>query len=235
MSLVSRMTVMISLWLTVTGCGTSPVDSDGSEEHRTPEPAKANLVSISVDGLASDWQGVRPVWEEGGAPGAGDFPDSIDIQQVYFSNDETFLHIFLRISPTIQKRFDDSANSGELCDIFIDTDNDSTTGCKDVDGFEYGKINGYEFKLWVPVGVRASNEETQPLVSYDLKPADANGQFTFESVAASKSLEPDALIQHGDEGVEMSIPPQIAGRESWFHDSPAVQGIRRPIRQATIQ
>jgi len=204
-----RVTVVFSLWLLVTGCGTSnnaPLDTAGSSGKETPEPANANLVSISVDGKASDWQNVQPVWEEGGAAGAGDFPDSIDVQQVYFCNDEAFLHVFLRVSPTIQTHFDDTAVGGELCDIFLDTDDDSATGCKDVDGFGYGKINGYDFKLWVPVGVSSSSDGIQPLVSYDLRRPDASGQFMHESVAASRSLEPDALIQHDTEGVEMSIP-----------------------------
>lgn len=214
MSLVSRMMALATLCVLVAGCGTSstaPLADGGSSGAHAPESGIAGALPISVDGEASEWQDVDPVWEEGGAPGSGDFPDSIDIQQVYFSNDEAFLHVFLRASTTVQERFEDIGSSGELCDIFFDTDNNSATGCKDVDGFDYGKINGYEFRLWVPLGVQSGNEGIQPFVSYELMPTDESGQFMFDSVAASQSLEPNGLIQHGGEGVEMSIPLKSLG------------------------
>ena len=180
MRLLSQMLALALLSPLIGGCGTSttvPLTDGGSSADPAAERGNGGLLSISVDGKASEWQGVDPVWEEGGAAGPGDFPGSIDIQQVYFSNDQDLLHVFLRVSPTVQERFADRGSSGELCDIFFDTDNDQATGCKDVDGFDYGKINGYEFRLWVPLGVQSSSEASQPFVSYELQPVDTSGQF----------------------------------------------------------
>ena len=214
-SLMKTKTIVIaSLWILAGGCGTSsrgPSVDGETRLDRASDSANAAPLSISLDGKASEWQGVDPVWEEGGASGTGDLPGSVDIQQVHFRNDEDFLYVFLRTSPTVQKRFADTGSSGELCDVFFDTDNDSATGCTDVDGFDYGKINGYDFRLWVPLGVQSGSEGSLPFVSYELQPADASGRFMFNAVIASQSVDSNALIQHGEEGVEMAIPLEPLG------------------------
>jgi hypothetical protein len=66
---------LATLSVLVSGCGTSgtaPLADGGSSGAHAPESGIAGPLSISVDGEASEWQDVVPVWEEGGAPGPGD-------------------------------------------------------------------------------------------------------------------------------------------------------------------
>ena len=183
----------------------------GCGKRENPAPAEtgsgqqAGNKMFTIDGLGEDWSGVEPVWAEAGAVGRGKFGDGIDIKNVMMQNDENYLYIFLQCSPSIDKRFEVTKTSGHLCDIYFNTDNDKSTGCSKVEAFEYGKIDGYEFKLWVPVGIAAGVGGQTCFVSYDLITPDEKGKFGFDSVA-SQSSEASGFIQHGADGVEICLP-----------------------------
>lgn len=200
------------------GCGTR-VQSPGEKKQATAVASQPPGITVgnssnnvTLDGKADGWEGVPPVWEEAGAAGQGPFESGIDIKQVYLVNDAHHLYVFFRTTPSLRARYEKSPESGELCDLYFDTDNDAGTGCKDVDGFDFGKINGYELKAWIPVGIYTGTDGAEPFVTYDLLGADENGNFALSaSVESQSSREPDALIAHGDDGVEMAIPLERLG------------------------
>lgn len=225
MKVLSHALILAGLTALIFGCGSSksttsdsapptgvggPGDFPGSFEgggFEQPSVENYDKLTKTIDGNASDWQDVEPVWEEGGAAGVGNNENGVDIKQVYFDNDEHFLYVFFRTTPTVQARFDKKPSSGYLGDIYFDTDNDPSTGCKGVSGHDYGDIDGYEFRLWVPLGIRSGSSGEQPFVNYRLRTVDeADGGFALSAIASSKSLDQQPLIAHGEEGVELAVP-----------------------------
>ncbi|MDA1050410.1 MAG: hypothetical protein O3C40_08000 [Planctomycetota bacterium] len=203
------------------GCGKTATSPSQAEQKQTPAGARQPLgttggdtasITVTLDGEANEWLGTPPVWEEAGAAGPGPFESDIDIKQVYMVNDKEHLYVCLRTNPSLQARYARAPGGGELCDLYFDTDNDAQTGCKDVDGFDFGQINGYEMKAWIPVGVYSGTDGDGPFVTYALLRADKNGDFTLSApVESQSSQDPGALIAHGEDGVEMAIPLEVLG------------------------
>ena len=131
----------------------------------------------------------------------------MDIRQTYVTNDEIYLYLFLRISPSPRQRNEGNASTGSIGDLYLDTDNDSRTGCRDVIGWDYGKINGYEFKSSFSLGVFQRGEESGWFVSCTVTKVDPNhGRFVFDRAFEAGSHEPESLIAEGPDGVEVAIP-----------------------------
>lgn len=205
------------------GCRTkAPLSSEVEEQTATAVASQppggsdaAAPKETKLDGMADKWEGVQPVWEEAGAAGRGPFASGIDIKQVYMVNDADRLYVYFRTTPSLRARYESSPESGELCDLYFDTDNDAETGCQDVDGFDFGKIRGYEIKAWIPVGVDSRTDGAGPFVAYDLLRADEDGDFALSApIDSQSSQEPDALIAHSDTGVEIAIPLKLLGVEA---------------------
>ena len=187
--------------------GFSP--SNGQSSNSGAEPTRTLRVpetEIKLDGRAGDWAGIEPLWAEAGMPGSGSSGSALDIKQVYFTNDSKYLYVFLRTTPSVQERYDEKQASGNLCDIYLDTDNDAATGCKRVEGLDYGDISGYECKIWIPLGVYMGLGGSGPYVSYDLGTPGEDGTFSGDSVMEQSSTEEGALIAHGTDGVELAVP-----------------------------
>jgi hypothetical protein len=178
------------------------------------ENATDALIEVVLDGVVDEWHGVAPIWYEAGVVGQGPSKSGIDIYHVYMTNDSENLYLFFCTRISLQARYDNTPTSGELCDLYFDTDNDPRTGCQDVDGFDFGKISGYELKAWIPVGVYSKATEQGPYISYDLLRANGDGEFVMgTSLHSESSQDAGALITHGSDGVEMAIPLESLGAE----------------------
>ncbi len=169
---------------------------------------------IKLDGSADDWADKTPLIQEAGAPGRGDF-NEIDVKEVYFANDQNYLYVFLRCSPSVQERFAEKQRSGTLCNLYFDVDNDLTTGCRNAVGFDYGKISGYEAKLLIYLGVQMKvNLWTRQAkmtfyVAYDAFGLDSNDGFSSESAVGGRLWEiydEHWPIKDGPDGVELAVP-----------------------------
>jgi hypothetical protein len=197
------------------GDGPGPGRKRGTSAGRKPAVAtlRAPRGPITVNGDGGDWSGIEPLWQEAGGTGRGQFGDGIDVKQVRFSKDDEKLYVFLHCSPSVAERFAAKATSDELCDIYIDTDGDPSTGCMDVLGFEYGTISGYELKLWVPLGVRkATGEPESPFVACTIVKAQA-GEFELGGKDYDSANDP-SVISHGADGVELALPLEELGLTS---------------------
>ncbi len=190
--------------LLVIGCR----DSDSTTGSGYSKPSS----KIKIDGCVDDWADIAPLWAEAGAPGRGKFERSIDLKQVYLTNDTDYLYVFICCSPTVRKRYDANPVSGNLGYMYFDTDNDSATGCKGVDGFDYGKIDGYEVRAWLPLGVFLGTGGSGPFALCELRGVGADGSFSKgKQLYDHKSNDPDALIAHGKDGVEFAVPLEVLG------------------------
>lgn len=173
--------------------------------------ATAKETGVKIDGALDDWKPGGPLIAEAGASGRGSF-NGIDVKAVYVRNDSKNLYFFLATVPSLEAWFAETESSGGLCDIYIDTDNDSTTGCKDVLGFDYGEIAGYEFQIWMPVGQYSDENGTGVYSTYSLLPLDEDRKFNIaNNVAEKSSMEDKQFIAHGKQGVEFAVSLQALG------------------------
>jgi hypothetical protein len=167
--------------------------------------------SIEIDGSMNDWSAHTLLWDETGDAGLKPWPldDSIDIKEMYYANDTDFLYIFM--SCDVGSNFNKNPNSsGILAYIYIDSDNDTTTGATEIDDSGSNHVVGADIKIWIPIMVSGSIEGIQKGFDYRLSVFDKASQ-TFEMdskfiVREESTLDSNSLISFSDVGVELAIP-----------------------------
>jgi hypothetical protein len=181
---------------------------DESEIRPIENAPSGTPLLFTLDGSIKDWSGIEPIWNEGGAEGRGAFEHYIDIKQVYFNNDDRYLYVFMRFTPTIAERYKIHPYSGDIGDLYFDIDNDPSTGSGKVfesDKFKGEKYRGYEVKVWIPIGVFSSSGRSTPYASYEIRLLENEG-FSVHGIYAQKSFDEDDLIAHGPDGIELALP-----------------------------
>jgi hypothetical protein len=175
------------------------------------ETAPAIPLLFSLDGSLEDWAGIQPLWNEGGVAGQGSFKHDIDIKQVYFKNDAQYIYVFMQIMPTIEELFKSSAKGGVLGSLFIDTDNNPSSGTT-VRGnqFESEKYKGYEIKIWLPWGVMPTHGQEIPYINYEVRLLEGD-DFSHNVSLRWESYSEGTLIAHGPEGIEFALPLDTLG------------------------
>jgi hypothetical protein len=165
----------------------------------------ANPYLFKLDGNFEDWSGIESLWDEGGAEGHGARETNIDIKQVYFKNDDQYLYVFMKISPTLVERFQTEESSGIVGDLYFDTDNDPSTGGTYILLWDTEKYKGYEVRVYIPLGYETWSGETTKYVGYELYMAEG-GSFPGLETYEQDSHKKGSLISHGPDGIEMALP-----------------------------
>lgn len=171
----------------------------------------AEELDLAIDGNNNDWNS-EPLVKEIGDTGRGSFDTEIDATQLYVNNDAKYLYFFFGTRPSFAEKYVENKTTGSFCDVYIDIDNNPNSGCRNVTGFSFGKITGYEFKLWMPIGQYATATENGTFASYSLLEAKDDGSFSLSNpILEERSLEDTEFIAHGRDGVEMKVPLDILG------------------------
>ncbi len=212
--------------------------SSGCGQEAPPAPDLEKRPTISVDGSVSDWEDVSPLWQEGGSP-LEDPGFSIDVKQVRVTNDENTIFMLLSCVPTIAERLRRHPLPGKIGYLYLDVDNDRTTGTTDAELETYGYSNGYEFRLSLDVDIMRNEEGVaRHCVRYVLEKLDREEvERTLERLAGTRlannpimrqvarkyllwsrveegcgnSLQPGAQIASGEDGVELAVPLKLLG------------------------
>lgn len=170
---------------------------------------------IVIDGLSKDWKGIEPIAKEIGAPldPANQFMVKFDIKEFYLAYDNANLYFLITIKPGVSDYFEEAKSGGYVGDIFLNTDADPKTGCKDEYLAGSKKITGYDYKIWVPTGMGSKSDgATYAFVSYEVLPVKENGKgFSLSEVAEASSQEAQALIQFSGKNIEFVIPLKVLG------------------------
>jgi hypothetical protein len=169
-----------------------------------PVQKAASQLLVTLDGKIQDWGSIEPLWNEGGMAGRGAFESNIDIQQVYFKNDSQYLYVFMRISPTIEDRFKKSPTGDIIGDLFLDLDNNPSTGSNAIEGREEEKYKGYEARVHLPVGVITSGGKSSPYVVYEVYTHEG-GFYGINTADRQDTMSEGALISHGPDGIEFAV------------------------------
>ena len=211
--------IILSLFLMVSfsACSKSDQTADRAIDEAVPQAAAeskedavatevaANMYLFKLDGIFEDWGEIEPLWEEGGAEGQGAWETNIDIKQVYFKNDNQYLYVFMKCSPTIEERSKIEKSSGIVGDLYFDTDNDPSTGGTYILMWDAEKYKGYEVRAWIPIGIETWSGETTVYVGYELYMAEG-GSFSGLEAYEQDSHKKGSLIAHGPDGIEMALP-----------------------------
>ncbi len=155
---------------------------------------------IKVDGSPDDWVGIQPLWEEAGDV-VGDPGFSVDVKQIYFTNDIFNLYIFMKHVPDVKKRFKNQPFVGRFGDMYFDVDNDRHTGTTDAELETYGYPNGYEKGLALEIGIHDGEMRRFPFVSHTLKRLDREGveqalEELSKSIVASNPIMRQIIRRH---------------------------------------
>lgn len=164
--------------------------------------------AVCIDGEAGDWENVAPLWLEAGLSAQGSTPEGgVDVKEVYVSNDSDYLYIMMRTVPSVSERFKKDPATGGVCDLFLDIDSNPKTGCANAWVMGYGELDGYEFKIWITLGVWYEKGRRWPFVIY--KVYRSNKDKFSEDIAKASSIGDEGdkrLIAHGKDGIELAIP-----------------------------
>jgi len=179
---------------------TRPVQSLTQESGQKP----GSQLLIMLDGKLDDWSDVEPFWTEAGIAGSGPSESDIDIRTVYFRNDARYLYVFLRIFPTIEERFKISATGDIIGDLFLDTDNQPSTGSEASGLFPDEKFKGYEVRIHIPVGVLRSEGKSTPYAAYEIYTQEG-GFYGINVVDRQDTMSEGSLIAQGSEGLEFAL------------------------------
>lgn len=179
------------------------------------EISKVKNGEIVIDGLSKDWKGIKPVGKEVGKvlDPSKQFMLKMDIKEFYMAYDKTNLYFLITVEPGVGEYFKKTQAGGYVGDIFLNTDSDPKTGCKDYYLSGSDRITGYDYKIWIPTGMGSKNNgDTYAFVSYEVVPPKEDGKgFSMSEVAEASSQESPALIQFSGSNIEFSIPLKILG------------------------
>jgi len=164
-----------------------------------------NTFLVNLDGSHQDWRGIKPLWNEVGVDGRGAFEHNIDIKQTYFMNDERYLYVFMRCTPSIIERFKISSTRDIIGNLYFDIDNNSGSGSRNVANFKSEKFKGYELRVLLLIGGDASSSSNVPAVEYQIgliKKEESAIYWIFRQNSQNKG----SLIAHGPDGIEFALP-----------------------------
>lgn len=206
-----KWTVVVTLLIGAAGlwgCGASDggdQTTKSAESSRDEGAAGGRAGGFVFDGEADDWSSTPPVVREAGVAGV-DFDHQVDIKTVYFANDDEYFYVFLTTEPSIEERWRKTDSGSGFVEMYFDTDLDTSTGCRGVMGFGYGSIDGYERRIWMPIGVMADADGNAPMFGADLAVPGDDGTFGFNTIHTEDTRNPDDLIGFGSDGVEFAVP-----------------------------
>ena len=162
---------------------------------------------IKINGSGDTWAGRGEILKEVGLPGDGGM-GGFDIKSLQMAYDEENLYFLIHMDKGIDEYFAAKEAGGTIGSIYLDTDNDTTTGCVDKDMYGFPNLNGYDVHIWIPVGVSYSDNSSKPLVSYGVyPPREKRDEFEIsKKIAEAGSLENPDIIQHKGKAIEFAIP-----------------------------
>jgi hypothetical protein len=177
--------------------------------------SKVENGKILIDGLSNDWEGFEPVEREIGLPldRSTQLMEKFDVKKFYLAYDEANLYFLITIEPGVSDYFSKTQAGGYVGDIYLNSDSNIETGCKELFLPGYENITGYDYKIWIPTGGSYPNDsEPFAFVSYELcPPKDNRDGFSMSEVAEANSMENPTIIQFSGKNIEFSIPLKLLG------------------------
>lgn len=171
---------------------------------------------IAIDGDVDDWKPVPPVIDSAQSP-ATENKQEVDVKQLKVGSDAQNLYLYLAASAPPLTAIE-GAKGGVAKGVFVvylDTDGDTTTGCKDLDllGANGRKVSGFDLQLVVSVGRNAGSlgalgAKDGPFAKYETF-APRSGSFSFRDrkrLEEKYSIYRNPLVALCPMGIELAVP-----------------------------
>ncbi len=171
---------------------------------------------IRIDGDVDDWKPIPPVVASAQSPPTENKKE-VDVSQLKVSNDDENLYLYIAASaPPLTAIEGQSGISQGVFVVYLDTDGDITTGCKDLDlhGANGRKVSGFDLQLVVSVGRIEGSTGTfgampdGPFAEYNSY-APRNGSFSFRDrkwLKEQDSCNRNPLVALCPIGIELAVP-----------------------------
>src|SRR6266511_2582687 len=168
------------------------------------------LTKYKIDGSFGDWRQYKTAWLEefekksvivrNGGP--MDDTGSVNITECCYSNDDHYLYLFLKFTPTIEQRYGGKHPAGFIAHLYVSDDSESNQNAD----YALGKAGT---EIYVPFGPysnsKAGKSDSNSLVSYTIRRRDTSTQEFSIKVRDESSRMPVPLINHGKDGVELAL------------------------------
>lgn len=172
--------------------------SDCRVDHRLDLAPEVTGISAH----AKRWKGVEPLWREAGVVPEHSRVNQLDVKQVYVTNTASHLFIYFRVRDTIPELL--AKGGTDSFRLFVDTDNDPTTGSVDRDGLRVG----YDFRFLVSTGTKfatSDRPQSRELFVTGFQIADGEHWYDLNQIGRWIANSENAPVAFNDDGVEMML------------------------------
>lgn len=171
---------------------------------------------ITIDGDVDDWKPIPPVVDSAQSP-ATEHKKEVDVSQLKVGNDDENLYLYLAATAPPLTAIEGSKGgiAQGVFVVYLDTDGDITTGCKDLDllGANGRKVSGFDLQIVVSVGRNAGSlgalgAKDGPFAKYETF-APRNGSFVFRDrkrLNEKYSIYRKTLVALCPMGIELALP-----------------------------
>ena len=171
---------------------------------------------IAIDGDVDDWKPVPPVIDSAQSPAKKE-KQEVDVKQLKVGSDAENLYLYFAATAAPLTAIEGSKGgvAKGVFVVYLDTDGDITTGCKDLDllGSNGRKVSGFDLQLVVSVGRNAGSlgalgAKDGPFAKYETI-APRNGSFAFRDrkrLEEKYSIYRNPLVALCPMGIELALP-----------------------------
>ncbi len=171
---------------------------------------------VAIDGDVKDWEQIPPVIDSAQSP-AAEKKQELDVSQLKVVSDDENLYLYFAATapPLTAIEGSEGGIAVGVFTVYLDTDGDITTGCKDLDllGANGRKVSGFDLQLVVSVGRNAGSlgalrAKDGPFAKYETF-APRNGSFSFSDrkrLHEKYSIYRNSLVALCPMGIELALP-----------------------------
>lgn len=171
---------------------------------------------VAIDGDADDWKAIPPVIDSAQSP-AREEKQEVDVKQLKVGSDDENLYLYFAATapPLTAIEGTEGGIARGVFTVYLDTDGDITTGCKDLDllGANGRKVSGFDLQLVVSVGrdagsLGALRAKDGPFAKYETF-APRNGSFSFRDrkrLQEKYSIHRNSMVALCPMGIELALP-----------------------------
>ena len=171
---------------------------------------------VAIDGDVDDWKPISPAIDSAQSP-ATEEKQEVDVSQLKVGSDDENLYLYFAATapPLTAIEGSEGGIAQGVFVVYLDTDGDITTGCKDLvlHGANGKKVSGFDLQLVVSVGRNAGSlgalrAKDGPFAKYETF-ASRNGSFAFRDrkrLNEKYSIYRNPLVALCPMGIELALP-----------------------------
>lgn len=171
---------------------------------------------ITIDGDVDDWKPIPPLVDSAQTP-ATENKKEVDVSRLKVGNDDENLYLYIASTTPPLTAIEGSKGgiAQGVFTVYLDTDGDITTGCKDLvfPDANGRKVSGFDLQLVVSVGRNAGSlgamgAKDGPFAKYETF-APRNGSFSFRDrkrLNEKYSIYRKSLVALCPMGIELALP-----------------------------